>query len=493
MSVTQRTALGLDVSDGTLKAVLLARSGRRVRLIRSWRARWAGAADEAAGLRQALRRFLSEMRPGILPRIVVSAPDADHLGSTYTVPVMQAERMDELVRYELLRATGASQSELLMGHHVRKGVAENQVHAVALRRARVDQLVSLLSELGVPFDELQPPSWALASFIEHERPLGRDRIVLGVGELSTTLLLMREDGLWSRHLPIGLSHVADEQELARRLHAEAASAITHCVPRDRAFHPADVVLTEEAALSGSITSALKRAFGLPVTRVAELLRIEPPRRTRRGSPSSAESLCMGRAYGLGLAGLGLARVSGRFDVADDPRRALRRRLPVVSAGLATAALALLILTELSVGHADALAAAMPPSVGQSVLTSAARARELESGRARQQLRLSRLSALARRASTTFAARRALAAVSEVAAGRGELPLHVESCWLSAGAAGRPGLLKLTLESSPAFDAMLGEQLEPALLRHGLSPRRITHTPNDTAHPLSSWRVEVELP
>jgi len=37
MSLFAPTALGLDASDGTLKAVLLRRRGRRVELLRAWR------------------------------------------------------------------------------------------------------------------------------------------------------------------------------------------------------------------------------------------------------------------------------------------------------------------------------------------------------------------------------------------------------------------------------------------------------------------------
>jgi hypothetical protein len=492
MNLVQRTALGLDLTDGTLKAVLLGRSGRQARLIRSWRASYAEAPDQAAGLRQALRRFLSEMRPGFLPRIVVSAPDEGHLGSTYTVPVMDSDRLEELVRYELLRAASVPESELLLGHHVRKGVAENQVHAVALQRGRVDERVALLAELGVPFDELQPPGWALASFVEHERPAGRDRIVLGVGELSTTLLLMREDGLWSRRLPFGLAQEEDAESLAQRLHAETAAAISHFVPRDRAFHPVDVVLTEEGALSGSVTSAAKRAFGLPVTRIAELRRILPPTRSRRGEPTAAQTLCMGRAYGLALAGLDLARVSASFDVADDPRRALGRRLPIVSAGLLAAALGLFAVTELSVSRARALETALPASLAEDVTRGATRARELEQELARHDLRLEHMASLVGRTGSSFAARRALAAVSEVASARGDLALHVESCWLTSGIPGRPGLLELTLRSTPALDDTVGEQLLPALARHGVSAR-ITRHDVGQGQSLSTWRLEAELP
>ena len=49
MSVLATTSLGVDVSDGTLKAVLLARRGRRVSLLRAWRVGYGHEPDPVQG------------------------------------------------------------------------------------------------------------------------------------------------------------------------------------------------------------------------------------------------------------------------------------------------------------------------------------------------------------------------------------------------------------------------------------------------------------
>lgn len=493
MSVFERTALGLDHGDGTLKAVLLSARGRRVRLRRCWRLPYAHEPSLDAGWRAALAGFLARARPGVLPRIVVAAPDRGHLGQTYVVPIMEAGRLADLVRYELLAASRARADELLLAHHVRQGVAENQVHAVALRAGPVRDLLTRLQQLGLPFDEFQPPAWALASFVEHERPVGRDRVVLGVGEVSTTLLLMREDGLWSRHLPFGLRGALDDASLARALHAETASAISGLLPSDRDFAPVDVVLTEEGALGSGLTSALRAAFDLPVTRIGELRRVLPPRRVHPGDPPAAESLCMARAFGLALAGLGLARFQGPLPLADDPRRVLNRRLPLVAASLLLSAGGLLALTVQARQQVARLDALLPAHLGRELADGTARAAELALATSRKQSSLQRLGDLVQRRPQQFALRRALAAVSEVAATRGELALHVESCGLTTGAAGRPGLLDLTIEAAPGFDEVLAERLLASFAQHGLAARVDSLRPGTARGGLSIWRLLVELP
>lgn len=493
MRLLQRTALGLDLTDGTLKAVLLGRRGRRVELLRAWRLPLQAEAEPEAALRGALRSFLRLARPGVLPRVVVSAPDRGHLGATYTVPAMEAERVDELVRYELLRGLAVPADELVLAHHVRKGVTESQVHGVALERGRSQRLTRMLTELSVPFDELAAPGWALASFLEHEQPLGRDRIVLGVGEQATTLVLLREDGLWSRHLPFGLSLAKSAEDLARRLHAETAAAISWFLPRDREFHPVDLVLTEEGALRGRLTTALKSAFDLPVSRISEFRRIDASRRKGGATPSAAEVLSMARAHGLALCGLGLARIHAPLPVDDDPRRPLLRRLPVAAASLAIAGVCLAGLSELVMGHAESLGQVLPVNLAADVRSSASRERVLLDEITRHEARLARLDELVGRSAAAYSVRKVTATLSEVFASRGDMPLHLTACWLTPGVAGRPGLLEFDLEAAPQFDDSLPTQLEAALQRASLQGQLQRVGPDPGNRLLVRWRLEVELP
>jgi hypothetical protein len=84
----------------------------------------------------------------------------------------------------------------------------------------VDAFAAGLDQRRLPWDALETPGFALASFIELEMPRGRDRILVAVGELATELVLLTERGLWMRHLPLGLADDPDPAALAERLTQE---------------------------------------------------------------------------------------------------------------------------------------------------------------------------------------------------------------------------------------------------------------------------------
>ena len=60
MSLLGRSAVGIDLSDGTLKAVRLERSGRHVTWTRSWRIGCAGERDPHAAALDALVELLRQ-------------------------------------------------------------------------------------------------------------------------------------------------------------------------------------------------------------------------------------------------------------------------------------------------------------------------------------------------------------------------------------------------------------------------------------------------
>ena len=83
---------------------------------------------------------------------------------------MEQDRLDELVRYEVLAGLGNPDADVIVRHHVRRGVEESQVHAYSLPRAVVDDYRDRLSKHRISFDDLETPGFALASFVEAEAP-----------------------------------------------------------------------------------------------------------------------------------------------------------------------------------------------------------------------------------------------------------------------------------------------------------------------------------
>ncbi len=491
MSLFGASSIGVDVTDGTLKAVKLVRRGRKIRLAGSWRIPYHRSEDLAQGALDALREFASNVHPDGLTSVIVSAPDRGHFSQTYKVPTMQADRLAEMVRYEVLSELKAPAEEAQVSFHARKGVVEQQVHAVAFDPGLLGEFVGSLRGERIPFDELQPPGFALASFLEHEQPLGRDRIMLGVGERATHLVLIREDGLWTRHLPFGLRAEAAVPVLAERLASEVAAAVSALLPEDSPFRPTDVVLTEEGALSAKLTTELTRAMALPVTRFGELPRIETGSRLGQGDATAAQTLAMAKAMGLALTGLGVARFPCPL-VSGNPRRAAIRTLPLAAAGLVLSSLGLFGLTHLAVQRADSLTHALSEDLPGELRNIHERSQETRAELGALEARADGLLSLANRRPAVLAVRTALSRVAEVVATRGSEALHVDSAWLAPGDSHQPAHLTITLDADPARDETLGSQLTETF-RGVFSDVSLRGPEAAPTRGLSRWIVEVTLP
>jgi len=489
MSLFGQTALGLDVSDGTLKAVLLARNGRRAVLRRTWREALPahGGPTELAA---AVAAFLGRARCGPGTRLVLAAPAEDSVTRTFQLPVIDPARVAELARYELLAQLGLPDDDLVIRHLARRGLGEQPVHVYALRRARLHALQAALAERGIHPDAFEPPGWALASQAEFERPAADDRVLLGIGRRATDLVLLTDAGLWARHLPIGLDSGAPEQ-VAARLAGEVAATITGLLPADVPFRPIHVLLLEDGACDARITGALRRQLAWPLARLDALRRTRTSWRLAHEGQAPEQALSSARAFGLALSGLGLARYACPAAGGHSGREALRL-LPAAALAVLLAGGSLAVLCVEARARTRELQSTLPISLLGDLQ---ARARDIEdkrAGIAAAQASTEQLLSLARRRTAALAPRRALSALASVAAERAGHALHVERLWLDAGEPGQPGLLSLTLQASPALDATLGPRVERALRVHfgGVVVRGPERAPLGE---LSQWVVEVLLP
>ena len=487
MSALGGGAIGIDVSDGTLKAVRLARRGGRPVLLHTWRAE---LGDRPGAEFTALQQLLQQARPGPGTRIVISAPTRGLFSRTYQVPAMGVDRVGELVRYEVLAELQQPAEDLIICHHIGRGATERQVHALALRRAQVESFQQQLAAQGVPWDDLEPAGLALAAFADLERRSRGDRLLLGVGRSASQLVIQSASGLWLRHLPLGLRD-APPDELAERLRDEIDAALVWFVPADQRFRPDELVLSEEGALDGRLTGALKRVLTMPVVRIGELTHIRSSWRLRHTGQDATQALSMGQAFGLALDGL---RASGlRCPIVEgESRRAAARRMPAVTAGVLAACGALVALGELSRTWADRLDATLPSSLEQDLADRSGEADRLRSESARLERQAAALQDVGLRRIAVLQPRRALAALGPLVDARdSQQRLHLEQLWLSAADGGRAGTLSLTLHADVVFDAGLRERLE-AVLRPEFGTVEVTGPQPAPVEGLSRWVVEIAL-
>lgn len=482
-----RVAYGVDLLDGTLKAVRLVRKGRRLVITRVWRIPCAGGVDPDRASLDALGEFLAQARPGSGAQIVVSAPTRGALSRTLVVPAVELDRVDDLVRYELLSELNTLEEERIIRHTVRRGVVEHRAYVYALVRRRVDRLRAHLAERRVPYDDLEHPGFALASYVETEQPRAHDRIVLGVGRTATELVLLTEDGLWTRHLPLGLDDEPDADALAARLRAEIHAAVAFFL-KDQPFNPAEIVLTEEGALDRAFVTALHRRTELPVARLQQPQRLVLHRRLGH----EPDVLALGKAIGLALAGAGVGRF--RCPVLDgNPHRDAMRRLPLVAA-CALLAAAILVGMTLWIEHlAAAIDRALPVDL-QGEMQDIVHQRELrDAERAEVGRSAQTLLALARRREATLHPRRALAAITDLSASLPAGGVHADQLFVSTGEVGRAGVMSVTLRASPEVPADLVPHLEGAFADRALEHVAVRGPERLAESGELRWVVEVTLP
>jgi hypothetical protein len=487
--VLGHSAIGIDVSDGALKAVLLHASGGRLTLRRTWRLPIEpddGPEARAAAIAELLRRA----RPGSGTRIVVSAPAEESLTRTYRLPAVEASRTDELVRYELLSELGVPDDDLVIRHVAHRSAGEHPVHVYALRRRRLAALQAALATRGLDVDDWELPGWALASFVEHELPGGRERLLLGVGQRASDLVLLSGSGLWARHLALGLQ-TAEPAELARRLAEELAAARAALLPADQPFEPQQVVLAEDGAGDAQLAGELKHLFSAPLVRIDGLRHIHASWRIAHEGQTQEQALSSARAFGLALSGLGVARYAGPAAPGSARREALRLA-PAVAASVLVSCATLVLLGVAVWARAQELDSTLPGTLIDDLQDRAKQRDLLRTEISSDQAAADKLLELARRRAAVLLPRRALAALNDVTSEREGQALHVERIGISAGAAGERGLLQLTVEAATDRDATLGDRLERAL-RAEFPDVAVRGPAKAAVAGLSEWTIEVPLP
>lgn len=482
-----RVAYGVDLLDGTLKAVKLARKGRRLTLQRAWSIPYVPSDDPDRASLDALGEFFAQARPGAGAQIVLSAPTRGAQSRTLVVPAVELDRVEDLVRYELLSELNTLEDERILGHTVRRGVVEHRAYAYALVRRRVDRLRAHLEERRVSYDDLEHAGFALASYVETEQPRAHDRIVLAVGRIATELVLLTEDGLWTRHLPLGLDDEDDVETLASRLQAEIHAAVAFFLA-DQPFNPAEILVTEEGALDRAFVTALHRRTELPVARLQRAQRLSVHERLG-GEP---DVLALGKAIGLALSGVGVGRF--RCPVLDgNPHRDAMRRLPLVAACV-LAAVAILVGATLWIEHqADAIERVLPVDL-QGEMRDIVAQRELRDVERAEVARSARsLLALARRREVALQPRRALAGVEEVATGLPSGVLHADQLFVSTGETGRASVMSITVRTTAEPELDVGGRLGRALAERDFDQVDVRGPERLPESRAQRYVVEVTLP
>ncbi len=350
-----RTAVGIELGDGALKAVTVERRGHRTFVTSAEYRKYArpedGAARPDAGLDPrafaALTQFLAEQRPSPLARVYIGMPSIAAFNKLVRVPNLAPEQLRAIADYELHRSVRGSLEDYVVQTRVVPSSKETLGGDVpcmlfAIRRKLRDAFVSDLSRAGLEFDMLVPSPVAVAQFARYDRPAKGDRILVSIGLRSTEVIYERGDAYCFRTLPLGcvaLTTMADdtpeEQSLRRKAARRLVKKLTYEIGAGSAFFFADgerwdpqsVSLFGEGAIEPEIAKQFERAYQGKVEAIGKLHRIavgggvKPDARRHLGQMASA---------------LGLALQAARADIAEielvPPHlgRSALRRLPALA-------------------------------------------------------------------------------------------------------------------------------------------------------------------
>ncbi len=369
-------ALGIELSDGALKAVKVERRGARLIVTAAEYRPYARAEDGAvrprAGLapraQEALKQYLAEARPGRLDRIYVGLPSVATFNRLIMVPNVGEERLKEIARYEAHRSLRGPIDDYVVRTRVlgpKRQQAEVPCLLFAVRKSLRDAYVSDLAALGLEFDNMLPTPAALALFVRYDRPASGDRVAVSIGLQATEIVYLRERGHAFRTLPVGVVGLLGRngaaggvprpvaRRLVERIAGEIGKGARFFFRGQGSFDPQAITLFGEGAAITEVAEEFRGLFPAKVESVDSLHRLHLDRRVKEEVRGYVPQ--MGCALGLAIAA---ARAEDpQIELLDRNRsRDAARRFPGLGVASLIVSLAAFLAAERDIAEAGRVAA-----------------------------------------------------------------------------------------------------------------------------------------
>jgi len=368
---------GIDIGQCSLKAMKLQAAGDAVELAEFDVIEHEGILSQAgpeanAMVRAAIEKFLSkhDIKGS---RVVVSVPGQQTLTRFIKMPPVEPKKIPDMVKYEAGQQIPFDMDEVVWDYQVfqEPDSPDIEVGIFAIRRELIRNHLAQFTDLGIEPVVAQAGPMASYNAIKFDQPPaeGESMVLLDMGAVSTDLIVMSGNTIWSRPVPIGGNRFTEALVTAFKISFKKAEELKRSAASSKyarqifqAMRPVFADLVSEIQRSiGSytsnhreahITSALGmgNAFKLPGLQKflqqnlqIDFNKLSEFKKLTTGSvgqsPEFVENqMSFAMAYGLALQGLEMSAVDSNL-LPPEVRKALLWRKKKVWFGAAAACLA----------------------------------------------------------------------------------------------------------------------------------------------------------
>ncbi len=202
---------GIDVGQCSLKAMKLQVAGEGVELAEFDIIEHEGILSQAgpeanAMVRAAIEKFLSK-HDVKGTRVVVSVPGQQTLTRFIKMPPVETKKIPDMVKYEAGQQIPFDMDEVVWDYQVfqEPDSPDIEVGIFAIRRELIRNHLAQFTELGIEPVVAQAGPMASYNAIKFDQPPpeGESMVLLDMGAVSTDLIVMTGNTIWSRPVPIG--------------------------------------------------------------------------------------------------------------------------------------------------------------------------------------------------------------------------------------------------------------------------------------------------
>lgn len=202
---------GIDVGQCSLKAMKLQVAGEGVELAEFDVIEHEGILSQAgpeanAMVRAAIEKFLSK-HDVKGTKVVVSVPGQQTLTRFIKMPPVEPKKIPDMVKYEAGQQIPFDMDEVVWDYQVfqEPDSPDIEVGIFAIRRELIRNHLAQFTELGIEPVVAQAGPMASYNAIKFDQPPpeGESMVLLDMGAVSTDLIVMTGNTIWSRPVPIG--------------------------------------------------------------------------------------------------------------------------------------------------------------------------------------------------------------------------------------------------------------------------------------------------
>jgi len=347
----------IDIGNNSLKALRLSNERgimevtgfANIRHSKILNGEGVSAAERNELIALSLRQFLSENNLG-KDEVIISVPSQNSFARFVTLPPVEKKRIPEIVKFEAAQQIPFDINDVQWDWQLMSDPdsAEKQVGLFAIKNEIVTAILEHFSRESIMVSYVQMVPMALYNYILYDRPdLMRSNteatVLIDIGAENTDLVVCSKSGVWQRSIPMGGNAFTRSISEAFKLNFEKAEKLKRTAPMSKyarqifqAMRPVFSDLAAEIQRSlGFYTSSnsnikLERvlAFGggakmrgllkyLSQTLQIPMERPETFKNINLASEVSAAEFHenvsdFGIVYGLGLQGLGLAKIESNL-------------------------------------------------------------------------------------------------------------------------------------------------------------------------------------